>query len=118
MIDKKVYSEFQKLGFVVNDFMKEDLVNMHQMLMTTGATIRDANIMLILAIRDTHNKGGQTTWALKRTVELWSLLGLKNGDEVKQFVDQNNAQVVSNEEELPDIPVDVDIENTDWSKYY
>jgi len=117
MIDKKVYSEFQRLGFVVNDFMKPDLIEMHQILTSTGATIRDANIMLILAIRDTSKKGGSTTLAIKRTVELWAILGLKNGDEVKRFVDENNSQVAVTTEEIPDIPWDVDIANTDWSKY-
>lgn len=117
MIDKKVYSEFQKMGFVVNDFMKQDLIEMHVMLTSVGATIRDANIMLILAIRDAASNGGTTSLSIRRTVELWSVLGFKNGDEVKAYVDKRDQQPEEIETKTIDIPWDIDIRNIDWSQY-
>lgn len=117
MIDKKVYSEFQRLGFVVNDFMKQDLIEMHEILTIAGVTTRDANIMLILAIRDAASNGGTTSLAIRRTVELWAILGFKNGDEVKDYVDARDQKPDEIEIATIDVPWDVDVANVDWSKY-
>ncbi|WP_433322506.1 hypothetical protein ACRHK7_01240 [Weissella tructae] len=79
--------------------------------------MRNANILLILAMRDAAKNNGKTSLSIKRVVETWAILGLKDGDAVKHYVDDRNAKQLSTEEELPDIAWDVDIMNTDWSKY-
>lgn len=117
MLNKKVYEEYERLGFKYTDFTPGDLKTMLSQFIHIGADIREANILLILAIRDAAENGGVTNMAVGKTVETWIVNGIKTADQAKEYVDKKKEEI--QEAELPEVPMltEQQMLEIDWTKY-
>lgn len=117
MLSKKVYQEYERLGFKYTDFTPGDLKTMLSQFIHIGADVREANILLILAIRDAAANGGTTNMAVGKTVETWVVNGIATADQAKAYVDEKKKEEV--QEELPEVPMlnEQQILEIDWTKY-